>query len=80
MTSITVKNIPTPLYSKLKRSAEDNRRSINSEMIACLEKVLEPHSISPEQHIMAARNIRRRLSGFKVSDEDLKQAKEDGRP
>ncbi len=34
---------------------------------------------NPEQHILAARNIRKRLNRFKVSDEDLKRAKEDGR-
>ncbi|MCJ8272145.1 MAG: Arc family DNA-binding protein [Psychrosphaera sp.] len=79
MPSITVKNVPSRLYDKLKRAAEANRRSINDELIACLEKVFEPKSNSSQQHILAARNIRHRLDGFTVSDEDLKRAKEDGR-
>jgi hypothetical protein len=40
MASITVKNIPQALYEKLKIVGSMNRRSINNEMIICLESVI----------------------------------------
>ncbi|MBU2621535.1 MAG: Arc family DNA-binding protein, partial [Proteobacteria bacterium] len=33
MATITLKNIPDPIYNTLKQLATDNRRSINSEII-----------------------------------------------
>ncbi|MDE2724214.1 MAG: Arc family DNA-binding protein, partial [Gemmatimonadota bacterium] len=37
---ITIKNMPPNLYKKLKARADAHRRSVNSEAISCLEKVL----------------------------------------
>ena len=41
MASITIKNIPDGIYRRLRDSVGENHRSINSEVIACLEKVLQ---------------------------------------
>jgi plasmid stability protein len=38
MASITVKNIPSDLYEQLKESAVANHRSLNGEIIACIER------------------------------------------
>jgi len=38
MPSLTLKNIPPSLHAKLKESAEKNRRSLNSEILARLER------------------------------------------
>ena len=40
MATITVKNIPDELYERLKCVAEINRRSINSEIIVCIENAV----------------------------------------
>lgn len=40
MASITIKNIPDRLSQKIKASSPQNRRSINAEVIVCLEKKL----------------------------------------
>jgi plasmid stability protein len=40
MPTITVKNIPTELYELLKQSAAANRRSINSEILTCIERAV----------------------------------------
>ncbi|MCQ8103334.1 Arc family DNA-binding protein, partial [Methylomonas sp. SURF-2] len=40
MPALTIKNIPDSLYEQLKSAAELHRRSINSEVLVCLEKVL----------------------------------------
>ena len=37
MTTLTLKNIPADLHARLKASAERNRRSLNSEILARLE-------------------------------------------
>jgi antitoxin FitA len=44
--TITLKNIPDDIYGSLKAAAEAHHRSINSEVIACLERVLMPTRIS----------------------------------
>lgn len=79
MPAITVKNIPDSLYSQLKQSAKMHHRSINSELIVCLEKALIPQKISSDQLLANARGIRARFADFKVSDEDLNKAKSAGR-
>ena len=42
MPSLTIKNIPDELYVELKHTAEQHHRSINSEVIVCLEQSLLP--------------------------------------
>ena len=79
MPAITVKNIPDTLYSQLKKSAEMHRRSINSELIVCLEKVLIPQKVSKDRLLASARSLRSRFSDFKASEEDLNNAKNDAR-
>ncbi|HNS57464.1 MAG TPA: Arc family DNA-binding protein, partial [Nitrosomonas europaea] len=39
-TTLTLKNIPDDVYERLKVAAEVHRRSLNSEIIVCLETVL----------------------------------------
>ena len=42
MATITLKNIPDEIYSQLKKTAQRHRRSLNSEIIVCLERSLQP--------------------------------------
>lgn len=79
MPAITVKNIPDKLYSQLKQSAEMHRRSINSELIVCLEKVLVPQKADKDKLLASARSLRSRFSDFKVTAKDLDNAKSEGR-
>lgn len=79
MPAFTVKNIPDKLYSQLKQSAEAHHRSINSELIVCLEKILTPQKIDKEVLLSSARSIRDRLNNIKVTEEDLNKAKNAGR-
>ena len=51
MTNLTVKNIPPLVYARLKQQAENNRRSINSEIITILERAL---SIQPIDELETA--------------------------
>ena len=75
MPAITVKNIPDDLYNQLKLAAVQHRRSVNSELIACLEKVLTPHKFTAKEHIAGAKRIRERFDNFTVTQEELNNAK-----
>jgi len=48
MPSITLKNIPPEIHALLKQSAEANRRSINREAIACIERAMCNQPVDPE--------------------------------
>jgi len=79
MPAITIKNIPDFLYGQLKQSADAHHRSINSELIVCLEKALTPQRIDKDQLLMSARAMRNKLANLKVTEEDLTSAKTEGR-
>ena len=80
MTNLTVKNIPEELYTQLKEAAYRHHRSINSELIACLEKTLMPQKYTPEEHLARARLLRQKVKTKKISAKEISAAKQDGRP
>jgi plasmid stability protein len=79
--TMTIKNIPEPIYHSLKRSAQANHRSLNGETIACLERSLglstQPSPISALGRIDGIRDA---LKGMKLTDRMLRKARVDGRP
>ncbi len=79
-TTITLKNIPDEIYDSLKEAAVAHHRSINSEAIACLERVLLPTRASNEMQIARARQIRESLKGKKFKAADIQKAIDAGRP
>jgi plasmid stability protein len=80
MRAITIKNIPDELYERLKLTATLHRRSLNSELIVCLETVLSTRKFTAREHIASAQQIRRRLENFNVSEEELHKARNLDRP
>ena len=78
--TITLKNIPDDIYISLKSAAEAHHRSLNSEAIACLERVLLPTRVSPEAHLAQARQIRDELKGKKFKVANIKKTIAQGRP
>jgi antitoxin FitA len=78
--TITLKNIPDDIYASLKLAADAHHRSINSEAIACLERVLMPARASTEEHLASARQIRESLEGKKFKATDIQKAITAGRP
>lgn len=77
--SITLKNIPDDIYASLRSAAEAHHRSLNSEVIACLERVLMPTKITNEVHLTKARHIRNELEGKKFKVADIEKAIDRGR-
>ena len=81
MTTITVKNIPPELYERLKQRAAENRRSINSEVIVCIERAVQgstPRNV--DEIIATARKLRESTKGYLLTDEELDRIKKTGRP
>jgi hypothetical protein len=79
VTTFTVKNIPPNLYEKLKRAAELNRRSINSEIIVCIEKSVQSQAINIEQVLTKARKFRTLTQAAPIIDDELLREIEEGR-
>jgi hypothetical protein len=80
MPTITVKNIPEDVYQQLKQVARANRRSINSEVIVCIERAVGIRRLDPETTLARARRLRERTAGYRIADTEFSVAKRDGRP
>lgn len=61
MLTLTLKNIPDDLHAMLKDSAEKNRRSLNSEILARLERELAAPTVDPEVHARELKAFTARL-------------------
>jgi plasmid stability protein len=78
--TLTVKNIPDDLYVELKRVAESNHRSLNSEIIVCIERAVRSRRINPEEVLARVRQLREKAGQYVITDEEINQAKAEGRP
>ena len=79
MASITIKNIPQELYERLKIVATNNHRSLNNEMIHCLESVLMPQRLSVSDKLSRAKKIRTRIGADTFDPDEIKKAIREGR-
>jgi plasmid stability protein len=79
MATVTIKNIPDELYKRLKAVAEVNRRSINSEIIMCIENSIASQKINLDEMLDNVRQLRQLTSGHMISDEAFNKAKAEGR-
>jgi plasmid stability protein len=73
-TSITLKNIPEPLYRRIRMAADRHHRSLNSEIIARLEQVLAPQAVNLEESLQRARRLRERHAGPPLTIEEIEAA------
>lgn len=80
MPALTIKNVPDSLYEQLKTAAELHRRSINSEVIVCLEKILAPTKISPADRLSRIEQLRSTTKINSITPEDIEHAINNGRP
>ena len=81
-TTFTLKNIPAPIYDALKRTAARNRRSINSEILVCLEEAYCSRRASPQDFLAQARKLRESIEsrgGPLLSADEIQAAIEHGR-
>jgi plasmid stability protein len=79
MASILLKNIPKEIHAEVKRRARRNRRSINGEIISCLESVLRVYPCEPAVELGEVRQLRSQVKGF-LTGRLLEELKSEGRP
>jgi hypothetical protein len=80
MPSFTLKNIPQDLYELLKRSADANRRSINSELLVCVERALGVRPADADELLAQARAVRPAVGDAPLTAAEVTAAKRQGRP
>ena len=80
MPAITLKNIPDSLYAQLKVAASIHHRSLNSEILYCVERALGTHKIDISEHIEIAKRLRTKTAQHNLTDLELNNAKNEGRP
>ena len=80
MPALTIKNIPDELYTELKIVAEQNHRSINSEVIVCLKKTLLPNRISPTERLKDIQALRSQIKPGVITTDEIDQIINKGRP
>lgn len=79
MPTLTIKGLPDPLYRRLKQQAEAHRRSLNGEIIVCLERAVGATRPEPRTWLAQARAFRDRLKVRPLSDRALRNARGAGR-
>lgn len=80
MPSLTIKGIPDEVLRRLRASAEEHRRSLNSEVIYRLERSIGSEPIDPDAFIARIRRLQERTKLPPLTDEVLEDALNYGRP
>ena len=74
MANITLKNIPEEVHQMLKERAKSNHRSINSEILVSLKKVLAVREPAENEDVLnQARELRKKVT-ISLSEAELKDA------
>ena len=80
MPNVNLKNLPKEIHRRLKARAKRNHRSLNSELIACLQEAVMPKRIDPEEAAQRIRALRARFRGPPLRDEEIVRLKTERRP
>lgn len=80
MPTLTIKSLPDALYQDLKRRAAAHRRSLNSEVLVCLEQAVAAPPADPAATLARVDALRARLRVPPLTAAVLDEAGADGRP
>lgn len=80
MATITVKNIPEGLYEKLKQRAKSRNRSVNKEIIVCIQEALESRRLDPKSFLARIEALNSQMPAPPLTDKMLRRARTVGRP
>ncbi len=80
MPTLTLKNIPDNLYDQIKEAANAHHRSLNREILYCVEKTLNTHKINVSDHLEIAHSLRLKTQDHELTEEILYDVKNEGRP
>lgn len=78
MPTITLKQMAESLHRQLKERAARHHRSLNQEVLSCLEASVWSTALDMEALVARARVLRRQVSG-KLTDRTLRRLKDQGR-
>lgn len=76
--TVMLRGVPDEIHQQLEVRAKANRRSLNSEAIACLQAALLSRKAALE-HVAAARELREALKPLVFEPEDINHFKRTGR-
>lgn len=79
MGTLTLKNVPAALIDRIKRQAEQHRRSLNREAIHILEHGTGSASLPVEARLERIRAMRSRYNLPPLTEEFIEEAKNEGR-
>lgn len=79
MANLTIKNVPEPLVHRLKAQAVRHRRSLNLEVINCLETATGTAPVDPEALLAHIRAVRPKPRGLRLTEGLLTRMKASGR-
>lgn len=79
MATVTFKNIPDDLYEQLKQAANAHHRSVNSELIYCLERTFRPTPVSASELADKALKLRSRVAAARLDTDEINAARNEGR-
>ena len=79
MAAITLKDIPSKVHKALKLRAKRHGRSLNKEVIACLEEVVLPKQLNINELIPDLRRHRQSMPG-RLTQALINEAHDVGRP
>lgn len=77
--TLTIKGLPEPIYLALKARAESNHRSLNGEIIACLERVVGAAPFDPAAWLADVTAFQQHSGALAMTDEELRTARRLGR-
>ena len=80
MPTLTLKGLPDALYNQLKARAAAHRRSLNSEVLVCLEQAVAADPRDPQTILADIQALRSQLRVPPLTDDVLTAAKNEGRP
>lgn len=80
MATITVKNIPEGLYKKLKQRAKSRNRSVNKEIIICIQESLESRRVDLKSFLARIEALNSQMPAPPLTDKMLRRARTVGRP
>ncbi|MGH7581951.1 MAG: FitA-like ribbon-helix-helix domain-containing protein [Gemmatimonadales bacterium] len=79
MPTLTIKGLPVAVYQSLKAQAESHRRSLNGEIIVCLERAVGAAAFDPAEWLVEVREFRDELHIKPLTDRELRAVRESGR-
>ena len=79
MVTLTIKNIPEPLYEQIKARAKRNHHSINGEILFILEQATSLPPIDVQVTLERARKVRELTANYTVTADEIEKMINDGR-